>query len=162
MDELLSNTGSDSDLDSDLDNPATSGATLSVSQSTVTTGKRSRGGVRLPALHPSSAINMGPGTPTGNPFESEKAPQVAVLDAALEEGTTVTRDAAQGTQATAWPLVRVKDFRARADGALREWRTRIMATRVELGALSPVPVTASSPYLHARTHAVHPTSAPTR
>ncbi len=33
---------------------------------------------------------------------------------------------------------------------------------VELGALSPVPVTASSPYLHAGTLAVHPTSAPTR
>ncbi len=33
---------------------------------------------------------------------------------------------------------------------------------VELGALAPVPLTASSPYLHARTHAVHPTSAPMR
>ncbi len=33
---------------------------------------------------------------------------------------------------------------------------------VELGALFPVPVTASSPYLHVRMLAVHSTSTPTR
>ncbi len=38
----------------------------------------------------------------------------------------------------------------------------IQCVYVELRALSPVPVTVSSAYLHARTLEVHPTSTPTR